>query len=142
MSLLQRARWGVLLCGAAVLLWAMLAPLRYPTRERMFVYPRGAVPGQVPAEVSLTLGVRDVLLLYNRDTVPHVFGQVLVLPGRMFRLPFEQAGEYAYACDVARGHAVTVRVGGHLDPGWDRLGWRLRAFVEAVRTLPVQAPDD
>ena len=142
MSLLQRTRWGAVLLAAAVLLWAALAPLRYPTRERMFVYPQGAVSGQVPAEVRLTLGVRDVLLLYNRDTVPHVFGQVLVLPGRMFRLPFEQAGDYAYACDVAAGHAVTVRVGEHPDPGWGRVGWRLRAFAEAVRTLPVQGPED
>ena len=142
MSLLQRMRWGAFLLAAAILLWAALAPLRYPTREHMFVYPRGVASGQVPAEVRLTLGVRDVLLLYNRDTVPHVFGQVLVLPGRMFRLPFEQSGDYAYACDVAAGHAVTVRVGEHPDPGWGRIGWRLRAFVEAVRTLPVQGPED
>jgi hypothetical protein len=92
--------------------------------------------------VRLTLGVRDVLLLHNRDIAPHVFGQVLVLPGHVFRLPFEQAGDYVYACDAAPGHAVTVRVGNHPDPGWARLGWRLRVLVEAVRTLPIEAPGD
>jgi hypothetical protein len=140
MSVLQRARWGAALAVVAVLLWAALAPLRYPTRERVLVFPRGAVP--VPAEVRLTLGVRDVLLLHNRDVVPHVFGQVLVLPGRVFRLPFEQAGDYVYACDTAPGQAVTVRVGNHPDPGWARLGWRLGVLAEAVRTLPIEAPGE
>jgi len=105
MSLLQRVRWGVGLAIAATLLWAALAPLRYPTRERTFVFPRAGEQGAVRAEVSLTLGVRDVLLLRNRDAVPHVFGQVLVLPGHVFRLPFEQAGDYVYACDVAPGRS-------------------------------------
>jgi hypothetical protein len=148
MSLLQRVRWGVGLAVAAALLWAALAPLRYPTRERTLVFPHGAaIPrgageqGAVPAEVRLTLGVRDVLLLRNRDAAPHVFGQVLVLPGHVFRLPFEQAGDYVYACDVAPGHAVTVRVANHPDPGWARLGWRLRVLAEAVRTLPIEGPE-
>jgi hypothetical protein len=148
MSLLQRVRWGLGLAGVATLLWAALAPLRYPTRERPFVFPHGAAilrgageQAAVPAEVSLTLGVRDVLLLRNRDAAPHVFGQVLVLPGHVFRLPFEQAGDYVYACDVAPGHAVTVRVANHPDPGWARLGWRLRVLAEAVRTLPVEGPE-
>jgi hypothetical protein len=141
MSLLQRVRWGVGLAIVATLLWAALAPLRYPTRERTFVFPRAGEQGAVRAEVSLTLGVRDVLLLRNRDAVPHVFGQVLVLPGHVFRLPFEQAGDYVYACDVAPGHAVTVRVANHPDPGWARLGWRLRVLAEAVRTLPVEGPE-
>jgi hypothetical protein len=148
MSLLQRVRWGVGLAIVATLLWAALAPLRYPTRERTFVFPQGAAiqrgadgQGAVPAEVRLTLGVRDVLLLRNRDAAPHVFGQVLVLPGHVFRLPFEQAGDYVYACDVAPGHAVTVRVANHPDPGWARLGWRLRVLAEAVRTLPIEGPE-
>jgi hypothetical protein len=147
MSLLQRVRWGVGLAIVATLLWAALAPLRYPTRERTLVFPRGAaIPGAgeqgaVPAEVRLTLGVRDVLLLRNRDAAPHVFGQVLVLPGHVFRLPFEQAGDYVYACDVAPGHAVTVRVANHPDPGWARLGWRLHVLAEAVRTLPIEGPE-
>jgi hypothetical protein len=140
MTLLQRVRWGAALVLAAVLLWAALAPVRYPTRERTFVFPRGAAG--VPAEVRLTLGVRDVLLLHNRDAAPHVFGQVSVLPGHAFRLPFEQPGEYVYACDAAPGHAVTVRVANHPDPGWARLGWRLRLLAEAVRTLPIEAPGD
>ena len=142
-SLVRRVRWTLAAAVALLLLWAALAPLAYPTRERAFDFPRGAARlSQVPSEVRLALGVRDVLLLRNRDIAPHVFGQVLVLPGHAFRLPFEQAGDYVYACDAAPGHAVTVRVGDHPDPGWARLGWRLRALAEAVRTLPIVAPDD
>ena len=148
MSLLQRVRRGAALALVAVLLWAALAPVRYPTRERTFVFPRGAAilrgedAGLVPAEVQLTLGVRDVLLLHNRDIAPHVFGQVLVLPGHAFRLPFEQAGDYPFACDVAPASKVTVKVLPQPDPGWARLRWRLAALLDAVRDLPLRGPDD
>ena len=150
MSLLRRVRWTLAAALALALLWAALAPLGYPTRERPFDFPRGAsalrasAAGNrlVPAEVRLTLGVRDVLLLRNRDIVPHVFGQVLVLPGHEFRLPFEQAGSYPFACDVAPGNRVRVRVLPEPDPGWQRLRWRLQALLESVRDLPLVGPDD
>jgi len=139
-SRLHRVRWGAALALVAAALWAALAPLRYPTRERDLVFARGA--GPVPAHEHLAEHVRDVLLLRNRDATPHVFGQVLVLPGHVFRLPFEQAGDFVYACDAAPGRFVTVRVGNHPDPGWARLAWRLRVLAEAVRTLPVEGPGD
>jgi hypothetical protein len=81
-------------------------------------------------------------LLRNRDVAPHVFGQVLVLPGHAVRLPFEQAGDFPFACDVAPGSRVMVRVQPQPDPGWARLRWRLGALVEAVRDLPLQGPED
>jgi hypothetical protein len=144
-SLLRRVRWtlaGILLLA---LLWAALAPLGYPTRERPLDFARGgagAGAGAVAREVRLTLGVRDVLLLRNRDSVPHVFGQVTVPPGQVFRLPFEQAGSYPFACDLAPGARVMVRVQPEPDPGWRRLRWRLQALFEAVRDLPLQGPED
>jgi hypothetical protein len=148
-SLLRRLQWLLAAILCAVLLWMAVAPLHYPTREHLLEFPHGAAvlrgragPAPVPAEVRLTLGVRDVLLLRNRDLVPHVFGQVLVLPGHAVRLPFEQAGDYPYACDLAPAAKVTVRVLPQPDPGWARLRWRSAAFVEAIRSLPVQGPDD
>ena len=143
----HRLRWSVVLLVLALLAWAALAPLRYPTRERLLEFPRGAAVlagarGLVPSRLELTLGVNDVLLLRNHDLSPHVFGQVLVLPGHEFRLPFDQVGAFAFACDAAPGARVVVRVGPHPDPGWARLRWRLRAFVEGVRTLPLQGPED
>jgi hypothetical protein len=148
-SLLRRLQWTLASILCAVLLWMAVAPLHYPTRERLLEFPHGAAvlrarsgPAPAPAEVRLTLGVRDVLLLRNRDIVPHVFGQVLVLPGHAVRLPFEQAGDFPYACDLAPASLVTVRVLPQPDPGWARFRWRLTAFVEAVRDLPLQGPDD
>jgi hypothetical protein len=58
------------------------------------------------------------------------------------RLPFEQAGDFPFACDVAPGSRVMVRVQPQPDPGWARLRWRLGALVEAVRDLPLQGPED
>jgi hypothetical protein len=149
MSLLRRLQWTLagLLCAA--LLWAAVAPLHYASREQLLEFPRAAAvlrgqsaPVPVRPEVRLTLGVRDVLLLRNRDLAPHVFGQVLVLPGHVVRLPFEQPGDYPFACDLAPASTVTVRVQPQPDPGWGRLRWRLRALVEAVRELPLQGPED
>jgi len=140
MSLLRRLQLALAALVLVLLAWAALAPLRYPTRELGVDLARGGA--RVPGQVWLTLGVRDVLLLRNRDLVPHVFGQVRVLPGREFRLPFEQAGEFPFACDLAPGTRVLVRVLDQPDPGWARLRWRLRTLFDAVRSLPVQAPDD
>jgi len=147
MSLVRRVQLALAAILLAVLSWAALAPLRYPTRELRFDFPRtvqSPQPGRVrvPGQVWLTLGVRDVLLLRNRDGAPHVFGQVRVLPGREFRLPFEQAGEFPFACDLAPGARVLVRVLELPDPGWARLRWRLRTLFDTVRTLPLQGPDE
>ena len=74
------------------LLWGALAPLGGGSHELLLEVPRGAVRGaglQVPDEIRLTRGVRDVLLLRNRDSAPLAFGPVDVAPGREFRLHFE-----------------------------------------------------
>jgi hypothetical protein len=149
MSLQRRLQWAPAALLGAALLWAAVAPLHYATRERLLEFPHGAAlvrgpagPTLVPAEVGLTLGVRDVLLLRNRDVTPHVFGQLLVLPGHAVRLPFEQPGDYPFACDLAPASNVLVRVLPQPDPGWARLRWRLAALVEAIRELPLQGPDD
>lgn len=141
MDLMRRLYWGAAAVSLVLLAWGALAPLDYPTRERAIEFSRGAV-APVPPSVLLTLGVRDVLLLRNRDLRAHVFGQVRVLPGREFRLPFEQAGEFPFACDGAPGARVLVRVLPRPDPGWERLCWRLRVLADAVRGMPLQGPDD
>lgn len=143
-GLRQRFRWALGAAACAALLWAALAPLQAGTREQPFAFPAAATAtaagARVPAEVLLTLGVRDVLLLQNRDRAPHVFGQLLLPPGGALRLPFEQPGDYPFACDLAPSLKVTVRVLARPAPGWGRLRWRVARLLDAVRTLPVQAP--
>jgi hypothetical protein len=138
---LAGALLGVLLLGA-------FAPLHYPSRDQLFEIPKGTYARRMkgealailPSEVRLTLGVKDVLLLRNRDSVPQVFGPVLVMPGQEFRLPFEQAGEYPFACTAHASGQMMVRVVAQPDPGWDRLRWRVQALVHDLRYLPIKEP--
>jgi hypothetical protein len=111
--------------------------LRYPSRDKLLELG-GASP--VPSAVRLTLGVRDVLLLRNSSPTPQVFGQLRVLPGHTFRLPFEQAGSEDFACSTHPRGIVRVDVLAPPDPGVARLRWRLDELVDAMRYLPFIAP--
>lgn len=135
------------LAGAAllVLLWAALAPLRQPSHERSFTFPKAGANGRalaLPRDIRLTLGVQDVLLLRNLDRRPHVFGPLQLRPGQEVRLPFEDAGIFPYACPDVAGGMLLVHVVPLPDPGWERLRWRLGAFGHALRTLPLVSPQD
>jgi hypothetical protein len=135
--------WSIAACLLLALGWAALAPLRYATRDQLFEIPKGTWARRMagdkveilPAVVRLTLGVQDVLLLRNSDTVPQLFGPVLIMPGQDFRLPFEQASDYQFACTAHASGQMTVSVVPLPDPGWDRLRWRLEALSHAIRYL-------
>lgn len=141
--------WPLAVALVLALAWAALAPLRYATHDQLLEIPKGTAARRLagdrgtmlPAAIRLTLGVQDVLLLRNSDTVAQAFGPVLIEPGQDFRLPFEQAAEYAFASTAHGGSQVTVTVVPLPDPGWDRLRWRLGAFGHAVRYLKLQPPD-
>ena len=139
--------WAIAGAVLLALLWGALAPLRYPSHERVFEIPAqaldpasGARRAPLPRSLQLTLGVQDVLLLRNRDRVGHVFGPLQLRPGQEFRLPFEHPGDYRYACPAVAGGELLVHVVRLPDPGWDRLRWRLRALVDRLRHLPLVAP--
>jgi hypothetical protein len=137
--------WGGLLLA---LLWAALAPLKYANHDQLFEIPKGTHARRMagdkveilPSVVRLTLGVQDVLLLRNSDTVPQLFGPVLIMPGQDFRLPFEQVSENQFACTAHASGQMTVSVVAFPDPGWDRLKWRLAALSHAIRYLEKQTP--
>jgi hypothetical protein len=149
---LLRRHWPqALVAGAllAALLYGAFAPLKGASREQLFEIPKGTYARRMkgeqlpilPSEITLTLGVRDVLLLRNHDSVPQVFGPVLVMPGQDFRLPFEQAADYQFACAAHANGQMTVRVVPMPDPGWERLRWRAGALLHAFRYLPIKGPD-
>ncbi len=131
------------------LAWAALAPLAYANRDRLFEIPKGTHARRMagdqveilPSKIRLTLGVQDVLLLRNSDTVPQLFGPVLIMPGQDFRLPFEQASDYQFACSAHASGQMTVSVVPLPDPGMDRLKWRLAALGQAIRYLEQQSPE-
>jgi hypothetical protein len=129
-----------LLLAAAVagaLAWAAYAPIHVASRDALFEIPKGtwerrmagAKAEILPDTIILVLGVNDVLLLRNSDTVPQIFGPVLIMPGQDFRLPFEQAGEHPFACTAHASGQMTVVVKAMPQAGWQRLQWRLQNLL-------------
>ena len=128
-------RWGLALTATAVLAvlaWAALAPITSASRDELFEIPAGTFARRMagdkvevlPDTIRLTLGVRDVLLLRNLDEVPQVFGPALIMPGQSFRLPFEVASTYSFACTAHASGAMNVIVEPSPELGWQRLRWR------------------
>lgn len=124
---------GVTLAVIGALAWAMLAPPDTTSRDQMFEIPQGTWAGRMagqkrdilPSTIRLTLGVKDVLLLRNSDTVPQVFGPVLIMPGQDFRLPFETVSENDFNCTAHSSGTMKVIVEALPPPGLARLRWRL-----------------
>jgi hypothetical protein len=122
--------------------WAAFAPLELPTRDELFEIPPGTYARRMagdkveilPDRIDLTLGLNDVLLLRNRDAVPQQFGPVLIMPGQSFRLPFEVASTYSFACSAHASGEMAVVVAPTPEPGWQRLQWRWQHRNKAPMT--------
>ena len=132
---MRRVRWvapGVLALGLAGLAWAAFAPLAVASRDALFEIPKGTYARRMagdkveilPDTIGLTLGLKDVLLLRNLDDVPQVFGPALIMPGQSFRLPFEQASTYSFACTAHASGQMNIVVAPHPAPGWPTLRYR------------------
>lgn len=126
---------GVML--SAVVAWAAFAPIESNDRDELFEIPPGTwarrMAGEkleiLPDTIRLTLGGRDVLLLRNLDDVPQTFGPVLIMPGQSFRLPFEVASIYSFACTAHSSGQMQVIVDPSPAPGWQALRWRARDLM-------------
>lgn len=84
----------------------------------------------LPQRIRLTLGINDVLFLKNQDTVPQTFGPALLMPGQSFRLPFELASEYQFACTAHSSGQMTIVVDPFPASPWGRLRWRVLKLIE------------
>lgn len=151
MEQLLRRHWlASLLLGSVLLplLWAAMAPIPPGSRDFLLDIPEHAAERRragdraevLPAVVRLTVGLRDVLLLRNSDSVPHQVGGLRLMPGQEFRLPFERATELQLPCSARVSGSLTVLVGIHPNPGPDRLRWRLYALEQAVRGYAIEGP--
>jgi hypothetical protein len=120
--------------------WAAFAPVTFTSREEVFEIPKGTWARRMagnkveilPSHVYLTVGIRDVLLLKNQDDVPQIFGPTLMMPGQSFRLPFEVASSYQFACTAHASGQMTVVVDVQPDTPWRRLVWRARRVLRVV----------
>jgi hypothetical protein len=125
-----------LLAGAG---WAAFAPVRVDTRDALFAIPKGTWARRMagnkveilPDRIDLTLGLNDILLLRNDDEVPQQFGPVVIMPGQSFRLPFEVASTYSFACSAHASGQMSVVVAPTPAAGWPRLQWRWRHWSAA-----------
>jgi hypothetical protein len=135
-------RASLILVAAALsgVAWAAFTPVTFASREETFEIPRGTWARRMagnkveilPSRVFLTLGIRDVLLLKNLDDVPQIFGPTLMMPGQSFRLPFEVASSYQFACTAHANGQMTVVVDQQPDTAWRRLVWRTRRIFRVV----------
>ena len=128
------------LAALGALAWASIAPVQYPSREEVFEIPKGTWARRMagdkveilPQQIRLTLGVRDVLLLRNSDDVPQQFGPTVMMPGQSFRLPFEVASVYTFACTAHASGQMTIVVAEQPLTPWARLVWRAAGLWNAI----------
>jgi hypothetical protein len=120
------------------LAWAGSTPVASASRDAIFEIPKGTWARRMsgdkveilPDHIRLTLGVRDILVLRNRDDVPQIFGPTLMMPGQSFRLPFEQAAEYQFACTAHASGQMTIIVEPNPETPWARIRWRTRELLQ------------
>src|SRR5215475_12481357 len=128
---------GVVAGAMAALAGIGLVPIHTESRDRIFEIPKGTWSRRMsgdkveilPDHIRLTLGLRDVLVLRNHDDVPQIFGPTLMMPGQSFRLPFERAAEYQFACTAHASGQMTIVVEPNPTMPWSRLLWRARALL-------------
>lgn len=128
------------IAAAIVIAWAAFAPVPVSAdREQPFVIPKGTWARRMagdpveilPQRIRLTLGVNDMLVLTNRDDVPQTFGPALLMPGQSFRLPFELASEYQFACTAHASGQMTIIVEPFPTTPWGRLRWRALELADS-----------
>jgi plastocyanin len=136
-------RTWILAASAAViatLVWVAVTPVSAGSREQVFEIPNGTwarrMAGEkietLPDHIYLTVGVRDVLVLKNRDAVPQTFGPTLMMPGQSFTLPFERAAEYQFACTAHASGQMTIVVDPFPATPWARISWRARKLIRRL----------
>jgi hypothetical protein len=119
--------------------WAGFAPLHVDSRDELFEIPKGTYARRMagdkieilPSKITLTLGLNDVLLLRNLDDVPQQFGPTIMMPGQSFRLPFEKASSYDFACSAHASGQMTVEVEPVPVWPWQKIRWRWREWRES-----------
>jgi hypothetical protein len=123
--------------------WAALAPIHVASHDELFEIPHGTwarrMAGEkieiLPQMIRLTLGLNDVLLLRNKDDVPHIFGPTLIMPGQSFSLPFGQASTYTFQCTAHASGQLNIIVDPAPTSAWGRLRWRVRKLTNTAWQL-------
>jgi hypothetical protein len=138
---LLRAVWLAAALLAVAVTALGLSPIHAPSRDQLFEIPKGTWARRMagnrveilPAELHLTLGVRDILVLHNLDDVPQQFGPILLMPGQVFRLPFSMPASYQFACTAHLSGQMSIVVEPNPSTPWARIGWRISTYLRSGR---------
>src|ERR1700730_19429561 len=133
--------WVISAVVAALRVCVRFVPIQTASRDEIFEIPQGTWARRMsgnpvrilPDHIRLTLGLRDILVLRNHDDVPQIFGPTLMMPGQSFRLPFERASEYQFACTAHASSEVTIIVEPNPATPWPRMAWRVRELFHSPR---------
>jgi hypothetical protein len=131
------------LAAVVVVMFAVVGftPIRSTSHDRIFTIPKGTWARRMsgdkveilPDHIRLTLGIRDILVLRNQDDVPQIFGPTLMMPGQSFRLPFERAADYTFACTAHASGQMTIVVEPNPTTPWSRIRWRFQELLSTFR---------
>jgi hypothetical protein len=132
---------GIAAAAVAALGFVGFMPIQTLSHDEIFEIPRGTWARRMsgdkveilPDHIRLTLGLRDILVLLNHDDVPQIFGPTLMMPGQSFRLPFERASEYQFACTAHASGQMTIVVEPNPATPWARIAWRARELLHSPR---------
>ena len=132
---------GIAAAAVAALGFVGFMPIQTLSHDEIFEIPRGTWARRMsgdkveilPDHIRLTLGLRDILVLRNHDDVPQIFGPTLMMPGQSFRLPFERASEYQFACTAHASGQMTIIVEPNPATPWARIAWRARELLHSPR---------
>ena len=142
MTRVRSLTWSILTAAAMVTLAAVgFTPIHGASRDEIFTIPNGTWARRMagdkveilPDHIRLTLGIRDILVLRNQDEVPQTFGPTLMMPGQTFRLPFERAAEYTFACTAHASGQMIIVVEPNPTTPWARVRWRLAELLRGFR---------
>lgn len=143
MTWIGRSLFGLIPLVLGSLAAALLLPIRFDSREEVFEIPKGTWARRMagakidilPSQIRLVLQIHNVLLLKNLDDVPQIFGPTLIMPGQSFRLPFDVASEYLFACTAHLSGQMMVVVDEEPQSPWARLRYRTRSLLQSVKLL-------
>ena len=126
-----------LVIAMGTLAWAAFAPLPATGGVLTFVIPPGTAArlkagepfNVLPSPIYLTVGVRDVLVITNDDSVIHQVGPIILGSRQTYRIPFHKPGRFQYACSLHAAGTLSLVIAPPPAVGIERLRWRLDQLV-------------
>ncbi|MDM8532764.1 hypothetical protein QUF63_16505 [Anaerolineales bacterium HSG25] len=107
--------WFVPVILIALLLLGWFVSVQYETaRTLTYTIPAGTSAGalevEFPTEITMTLGVKDILVIDNQDDVLHSFGPFVIAANSTLRQRFSRPLTFEGTCTFHPDQAMTLVV--------------------------------